>query len=116
MSKSGEGKKGTGGGPRGARARPAASEERKGTARKLPLRGRTFKGVVVSDKMSRTVTVRWERRHYIPKFQRYERRFSKVKAHNPDEIDAKVGDEVTIMETRPVSKTKGFVVIKKHER
>jgi ribosomal protein uS17 len=77
--------------------------------------GRTFTGTVVSDKMSRTVTVQWERRHYVPKYQRYERRYSKVKAHNPDEIDAKTGDTVTIMETRPISKTKNFVVIKKHE-
>ncbi len=76
--------------------------------------GRTFTGRVVSDKMHRTVTVEWERRVYVPKYQRYERRFSKVKAHNPDEIDAKVGDKVTIMETRPISKTKSFVVIKKH--
>jgi len=44
----------------------------------------------------------------------YERRYSKVKAHNPDEIDAKVGDVVTIMETRPISKTKNFIVIKKN--
>lgn len=77
--------------------------------------GRTFTGIVVSDKMHRTVTVEWARRHYVPKYQRYERRYSKVKAHNPDEIDAKVGDKVTIMETRPMSKTKHFIVIKKHE-
>ncbi len=76
--------------------------------------GRTFMGTVVSDKMHRTVTVQLERRSYVPKYQRYERRFSKMKAHNPDEIDAKLGDRVTIMETRPLSKTKNFVVIKKH--
>lgn len=76
--------------------------------------GRTFTGKVVSDKMHRTVTVQWERRHYVPKYQRYQRRYSKVKAHNPDEIDAKVGDIVTVMETKPISKTKNFVVIKKN--
>jgi ribosomal protein uS17 len=76
--------------------------------------GRTFTGIVVGDKMHRTVTVQWERRHFVPKYQRYERRYTKVKAHNPDEIDAKKGDTVTIMETRPISKTKSFVVIKKH--
>jgi ribosomal protein uS17 len=80
----------------------------------LPTHGRTFTGIVVSGKMSRTVTVAWERRHYVPKYQRYERRYSKVKAHNPDSIDAKVGDKVTIMETRPISKTKNFIVIKKN--
>ncbi len=76
--------------------------------------GRTFTGIVRSDRMHRTVTVEWERRHYVPKFQRYERRFSQVKAHNPDEIDAKAGDRVTVMETRPISKTKHFIIIKKH--
>jgi ribosomal protein S17 len=76
--------------------------------------GRTFTGTVVSDRMARTVTVAWERRHYVPKFQRYERRYSKVKAHNPPEIDAKAGEKVTIMETRPISKTKHFIIIKKH--
>jgi small subunit ribosomal protein S17 len=77
--------------------------------------GRTFTGKVISDRMSRTVTVAWERRHFVPKFQRYERRYSKVKAHNPDEIDAKMGDIVTIMETKPISKTKHFIVIKKQD-
>ncbi len=82
--------------------------------KKTPTHGRTFTGVVTSDRMTRTVTVMWERRHYVPKYQRYERRFSKVKAHNPDDIDAKKGDVVTIMETRPLSKTKHFIIIKKH--
>jgi small subunit ribosomal protein S17 len=75
--------------------------------------GRTFTGIVVSDKMARTVTVAWERRLFVPKYQRYERRYSKVKAHNPESIDAKTGDKVTIMETKPISKTKHFIVIKK---
>lgn len=77
-------------------------------------RGRTFTGTVISDKMSRTVTVEWTRRHYIPKYERYEKRRTRVKAHNPDDIDAQVGDIVTIKETRPLSKTKHFTVIKKH--
>jgi len=74
-------------------------------------RGRTFEGIVVSDKMHRTVTVEWERRRKVAKYERYERRRSKVKAHNPDEINAKKGDLVRIMETRPISKTKNFIVI-----
>lgn len=77
--------------------------------------GRTFTGKVVSNRMARTVIVVWGRRHYLPKYQRYERRFSKVKAHNPDNIDAKVGDIVTIKETKPLSKTKHFIVIRKEE-
>jgi len=77
-------------------------------------RGRTFTGVVVSDKMSKTVTVEWTRRNYIQKYERYEKRRTRVKAHNPDEIDAVEGDLVTVKETRPLSKTKHFIIIKKH--
>lgn len=79
--------------------------------RPFPLRGRTFTGTVTSDRMMSTVTVEWERRKYVPKYQRYERRKSAVKAHNPKEINAKVGDTVLIRETRPISKTKHFVVV-----
>ncbi|RJQ17558.1 30S ribosomal protein S17 [Candidatus Woesearchaeota archaeon] len=79
--------------------------------KKLPTRGRTFVGTVVSNKMQRTVTVQWVRKRYMNKYERYELRRTKVKAHNPDTIDAKMGDRVKIMETRPISKTKHFIVI-----
>ncbi len=78
----------------------------------LRTRGRKFTGIVTSDKMSKTVTVAWERRKYIPKYERYEKRRSKVKAHNPESINAETGDLVEIEETRPISKTKNFVVTK----
>jgi len=77
----------------------------------LSLRGRIFEGKVISDKMHKTVTVEWERRKFVPKFERYEKRRTKVKAHNPESINAKTGDLVIIMETRPLSKTKNFIVI-----
>jgi small subunit ribosomal protein S17 len=77
----------------------------------ISLRGRTFEGIVISDKMHKTVTVEWSRRRKIPKFERYETRKTRVKAHNPKEIDAKKGDFVVIKESRPLSKTKNFVVI-----
>jgi small subunit ribosomal protein S17 len=76
----------------------------------ITTRGRTFKGTVVSDKAQKTVTVEWDRRIYIPKYERYLKKRSKVKAHNPEEINAKLGDVVIIKETRPISKTKKFVV------
>ena len=81
----------------------------------LSTRGRTFMGAVISDRMTKTVTVEWERRKYVPKYQRYEKRRTRVKAH--DEMNAKVGDIVEIVETRPISKTKNFLVmriVKKH--
>jgi len=89
------------------------------TENKLSTRGRKFIGEVVSDKMSKTVTVQWDRRKYIPKYERYEKRRTKVKAHNPETINAEKGDIVRIEETRPISKTKNFVVseiVKKHNQ
>lgn len=77
----------------------------------ISTRGRTFTGTVIRDKMSKTVTVEWERRKYIPKYERYEKRRTRVKAHNPENINAKEGDIVKIKETRPLSKTKNFIVI-----
>ena len=72
---------------------------------------RTFVGTVISDAMQKTVTVQWDRKKFLKKYQRYEKRRSKVKAHNPPEVHAQKGDIVKIMETRPLSKTKNFVVI-----
>ncbi len=73
-------------------------------------RGRTFTGKVIRAKMAKTVTVEWEKSKYIPKYERYEKRKSRVKAHNPESINAKEGDIVVIQETRPLSKTKHFIV------
>jgi small subunit ribosomal protein S17 len=77
----------------------------------LKTRGRTFKGTVVSSKAQKTVTVEWMRRVYVPKYERYHLKRSKVKAHNPVEMGAKEGDFVVIKECRPLSKTKNFVVV-----
>ncbi len=77
----------------------------------LKTRGRTFTGSVISSKAQKTVTVQWMRRVYVPKYERYRIKRSKVKAHNPPEMGAKEGDTVVIKECRPLSKTKNFVVI-----
>lgn len=82
----------------------------------LPLRGQVLEGVVVSDKMNKTVVVQQEYLKYISKYERYERRRSKIHAHNPPCINAKKGDFVKIAECRPLSKTKAFVVVEKVER
>ncbi len=81
----------------------------------LSVRGRVLEGVVVSAKMTRTVVVRRDYLHYVPKYMRYERRRSHIPAHNPPCIDAKEGDWVKIAECRPISKTVSFVVIEKSE-
>lgn len=77
----------------------------------LPVRGSTLVGTVVSQKMQDTVIVERQRNHFVPKFQRYEKRTSRYPAHVPSNIDVRVGDEVTIAECRPVSKTVTFVVV-----
>jgi len=81
----------------------------------LSLRGHTLEGIVVSDKMERTIIVRRDYLNYVPKYRRYERRRSNVAAHNPPCLDVKVGDKVKLGECRPISKTVGFVVIQKLE-
>ncbi|MCD6402957.1 MAG: 30S ribosomal protein S17 [Candidatus Aenigmarchaeota archaeon] len=81
----------------------------------LPIRGKILLGRVVSTKMRRTVIVERNYLHYLPKYERYERRRSRIPVHKPDCIDVKVGDYVRIAECRPLSKTKHFVVIEKVE-
>jgi small subunit ribosomal protein S17 len=81
----------------------------------LPVRGRVFEGVVVSAKMDKTVIVERDYLQYISKFNRYERRRSRIPSHNPPCVDAKEGDRVVIAETRPVSKTVSFAVVEKVE-
>ena len=80
---------------------------------KLPVRGQIIEGVVVSDKAEKTVVVQRTYMKKIRKYERYEKRRSKIHAHNPPCIAAKAGDVVKIMECRPLSKTKSFVVVEK---
>jgi len=79
----------------------------------LRVRGRVFEGRVVSDKALDTVVVRWDHIHYVPKYERYSRRHTRIAAHNPSCIGAREGDMVRIAECRPLSKMKSFVVIEK---
>ena len=84
----------------------------------LSVRGRIFTGTVVSTKMRKTVVIEFERLHFLTKYERYEKRRTKLKVHNPDCINAKDGDIVNIAECRPLSKTKNFLIIQKlgHEK
>lgn len=67
-------------------------------------------GKVVSDKMQKTVVVRLERRFAHPQYGKMVTRSTKVKAHD-EQNDAKTGDTVRIMETRPLSKDKRWRVV-----
>lgn len=78
---------------------------------KIRLRGRTFTGTVIRKDTHKSATVEWTRQHYLPKYERYEIRRSRTRVHNPDCIKAQKGDKVKIAETRPISKTKHFVII-----
>ena len=78
----------------------------------LSTRGKKFTGKVIRAKMAKTVTVEWERQIYIQKYERYKKARTTIKAHNPETINAVEGDIVTIEETRPISKTKNFIVTK----
>jgi small subunit ribosomal protein S17 len=75
--------------------------------------GRAFTATVQSARAQKTAIVEWERRYHVPKFERYERRMTKLNVHNPDCLNAKPGDIVRIIECRPISKTKHFVIAEK---
>lgn len=81
--------------------------------RKLKLRGRTFDGNVIKVLPGR-VTIQFERMIKLPKYERYEKRKTKIHARLPDcmKNEISVGDLIQISETRPISKMIHFVVSK----
>ena len=76
---------------------------------------KTRVGMVVSDKMAKTVVVSIERRVQHPVYGKMVRRTKKLKAHD-EQNAAKTGDTVRIMETRPLSKDKRWRVVEIIER
>ena len=76
---------------------------------------KTRTGLVVSDKMQKTVVVEIERRVPHPVYGKMVTRTKRVKAHD-EENSAKTGDTVRIMETRPLSKDKRWRVVEIVER
>jgi len=81
--------------------------------KKLKQRGRIFEGIVTK-KLPGRVTVEFERMLKIPKYERYEKRKTKIHARLPDcmKNDLDVEDLIQIAETRPISKTIHAVVTK----
>ncbi len=71
---------------------------------------KTLQGIVVSDKMAKTVVVSVTRFVKNAIYQKYVKKSKKYKAHD-EENKYKTGDKVTIVETRPISKDKHFKVI-----
>jgi len=78
----------------------------------IKVRGRTLKGTIIKKDVSRTATIIFPRFNYLAKYERYEKRVTKLKVHNPKCINAEIGDLVEVKETRPLSKTKNFTIIK----
>lgn len=72
---------------------------------------KTLKGTVVSDKMDKTAVVAVTRFVKHKKYLKYFKITKKFKAHDEDN-SAKVGDKVSIVETRPISKDKRFAITK----
>jgi small subunit ribosomal protein S17 len=72
-------------------------------------------GVVVSDRMDKTVVIQVEQRKAHALYGKMLRRTSKLKAHD-EENKAHVGDKVRVVETRPLSKTKRWRVVEIMER
>ena len=71
---------------------------------------KTREGIVVSDKMQKTVVVRIEERVQHPKYGKFVRRSAKFKAHDENN-ECGVGDKVRIMEVRPLSKDKRWRLV-----
>ena len=71
---------------------------------------RTMVGTVVSDKMQKTIVVMVERTVKHPKYGKIMKRRTKLHAHDENQV-CKIGNMVKIQETRPLSKTKCWVLL-----
>ena len=71
---------------------------------------KTFTGTVVSDKMKDTVVVLVERYEKHPKYGKFIKHKKKFKAHDAGNTK-RIGEKVTIAETKPISKDKRFIII-----
>ena len=79
------------------------------------VRGRMFTGKVLRVKAPKMAQVEWTWKRMVPKYERYEKKRTRLIVHNPACINAKEGDNVKIMETRKISKSKSFVIIEKQD-
>jgi small subunit ribosomal protein S17 len=72
-------------------------------------------GIVTSDRMNKTITVKVDRRVQHPQFKKYLKRSTLYKAHDEGN-QAHVGDRVAIIECKPLSKSKNFRLVEIIER
>lgn len=74
------------------------------------IRRKVVVGIVTSDKMDKTIAVKSERVVKHPKYGKYTKKFTVYKAHD-EKNEARVGDKIKIMESRPLSKTKRWQLV-----
>lgn len=79
------------------------------------IRGKITQGTVVSKKSKNTIIIRHNYVQFIKKYQRYERRNTRLACHLPECLnhDIEIGDLVRVGESRKISKTKAFIVLDK---
>jgi len=86
--------------------------------RPVSSRGRIFQGIVIA-KFPKRITIELERTIYIPKYERYMKKQTRIHARLPEEFrDTKIGDLVKVRECRPLSKIIHFImteIVKKSE-
>lgn len=76
---------------------------------------RTLTGKVTSDKMDKTISVTVERQVKHPLYGKFIKRSTKVHAHD-ESNECKIGDIVTVVESRPLSKTKSWQLVEVVEK
>ncbi|MBI1822000.1 MAG: 30S ribosomal protein S17 [Nitrospirae bacterium] len=78
--------------------------------KELSKKKKIFIGKVISNKMDKTAVIEIQRTIVHPQYQKVVKRFTRLKAHDQDN-QCKIGDQVKIIETRPLSKEKNWKVI-----
>lgn len=86
------------------------SETQQAEELEYPTRGNSFVGTVESTKMQKSATVKWQYSQKVPKYERFERRNTKITVHVPEDLEVHEGDKVRVSETRPISKTKNHII------
>ncbi len=76
---------------------------------------KTRVGIVVSDKMDKTITIAIERKVPHPIYKKYFKKTTKLMAHD-EKSECRVGDKVKVMETRPLSKSKRWRLVEIFEK
>jgi len=76
----------------------------------LKTRGLAIIGIVKSAKAKHTASIEKPYLNFVPKYERYERRKTRISVHIPSCMEIKVGDKVRVQECRKLSKTKSFVI------